>query len=171
MKAATIPFISTHLLIWYRRFPGTRRSRISLFARFVAIYIFRTPDPNGCAARYDQSSDSCFANEWIHPYVLFFDVARRSMTKSLRKRGKPIKNPGRERLKLRRQDIMNIKSTLLYFDRGKPFYPLVMEYAIQLMGLKDFHLRGGYCSLNYIGSHYFCPTFGGSAKTWAKRTA
>lgn len=31
---------------------------------------------------------------------------------------------------------------LAHFDRGKPFYPLIMQYVIQLVGFKELGVRG-----------------------------
>ena len=37
---------------------------------------------------------------------------------------------------------MNGAVPLAHFDRGKPFYPLVMQYAMQLVGFKELAVRG-----------------------------
>ena len=36
---------------------------------------------------------------------------------------------------------MNSNIPLAHFDRGKPFYPLVMQYVIQLVGFKELAIR------------------------------
>lgn len=37
---------------------------------------------------------------------------------------------------------MNESIPIAHFDRGKPFYPLVIQYVIQLVGFKDLAVRG-----------------------------
>src|SRR5262249_37091705 len=37
---------------------------------------------------------------------------------------------------------MNSPIPLVHFDRSKPFYPLVIQYVMQLASIKDFALRG-----------------------------
>jgi hypothetical protein len=37
---------------------------------------------------------------------------------------------------------MNVGVPLAHFDRGKPFYPLVMQYIIHLIGYKDLGCQG-----------------------------
>lgn len=45
---------------------------------------------------------------------------------------------------------MNSTLTVNHFDRGKPFYPLVMNYLILLIGFKDLAARG---VINELGQH------------------
>jgi hypothetical protein len=46
------------------------------------------------------------------------------------------------------------------FDRGKPFYPLVMSFLSQLLGFKELAVRGivGHCSIDDVMSQLGAPT-------------